>query len=232
MMPQNNRVGVRGSAVEQNRIEQRVKDDVAPAIVVNSPHATLDPRLGRRTALTLPLLPPPQKNWSLPLDSSPDTATPRGISICSSTSPVRGSMRLRSLSSPSRVPCHSSSSTQLTPVTKRLDSMVRRIAPVSGSIWWIFRSRYWPTHRVPSALARPESPPPPGAGIEESTRPVFGSIFWMRFSAIWNRCSPSNAVPACPATSSERSFLPLSGSKAFSRLPDANQTWLPSNETP
>jgi putative ATP-dependent endonuclease of OLD family len=29
-------------------------------------------------------------------------------------------------------PCHSSPSTQVTPVTKRLDSMVRRIAPVSG----------------------------------------------------------------------------------------------------
>src|SRR5262249_30132367 len=88
------------------------------------------PRLGRRTALTLPLLPPPQKNRSLPLDSSPDTATPRGISIRSRTSPVCGSMHLRSLSSPSQVPCHSSPSTQVTPVTKRLDSMVRRIAPV------------------------------------------------------------------------------------------------------
>ena len=38
------------------------QNDVAPAIIVNSPHATLGPRLGRRTALTLPLLPPPQKN--------------------------------------------------------------------------------------------------------------------------------------------------------------------------
>ena len=32
------------------------------------------------------------------------------------------------------VPCQSSPSTQVTPVTKRLDSMVRRIAPVWGSI--------------------------------------------------------------------------------------------------
>ena len=39
-----------------------------------------------------------------------------------------------SLSSPSQVPCHSSPSTQVTPVTKRLDSIVRRIAPVCGSI--------------------------------------------------------------------------------------------------
>jgi hypothetical protein len=31
-------------------------------IVINSPHVTPDPRLGRRMALTLPLLPPPQKN--------------------------------------------------------------------------------------------------------------------------------------------------------------------------
>ena len=66
--------------------------------------------------------------------------------------------------SPSQVACHSSPSTQVTPVTKRLDSMVRRIAPVSGSIWWILRSRYWPTQSVPSAQVRPESLPPPGAG--------------------------------------------------------------------
>src|SRR3546814_16155664 len=44
----------------------------------------------------------------------------------------------------------------LKPVTKRLDSMVRRILPVSGSIWWILRSRCWPTHRQPSAQAMPE----------------------------------------------------------------------------
>ena len=39
-----------------------------------------EPRLGRPTALTFPLLPPPQKNRSPPSDSSPDTPTPRGIS--------------------------------------------------------------------------------------------------------------------------------------------------------
>ena len=77
-------------------------------------------------------LPPPQKNRSPPSDSSPDTATPGGISSRSRTSPVCGSIRLKSLSSPSQVPCQSSPSTQVTPVTKRLDSMVRRIAPVCG----------------------------------------------------------------------------------------------------
>ena len=41
-------------------------------------------------------------------------------------------MRVRLLSSPSQAPRQSSPSTQLTPVTKRLVSMVRRIAPVSG----------------------------------------------------------------------------------------------------
>ena len=90
-------------------------------------------RLGRRTVLTFPLLPPPQKNRSPPSDSSPDTSTPGGISSVSRTSPVRGSTRRRSLSSPSQVPCQSSPSTQVTPVTKRLDSIVRRIAPVWGS---------------------------------------------------------------------------------------------------
>src|SRR5436309_6024495 len=93
-----------------------------------------EPRLGRRTVLTLPLLPPPQKNRSPPSDSSPETPTPGGISSRSRTSPVRGSTRRKSLSSPSQVPCHSSPSTQVTPVTKRLDSIVRRIAPVWESI--------------------------------------------------------------------------------------------------
>src|ERR1700721_2242706 len=57
----------------------------------------------RRTARTLPLLPPPQKNRSPPSDSSPDTPMPGGMSTLSRTSPVRGSIRLRSLSSPSHV---------------------------------------------------------------------------------------------------------------------------------
>ncbi len=94
----------------------------------------VEPRLGRRTALTFPLLPPPQKNRSPPSDSSPDTPTPGGISSFSRTCPVRGSTRLMSLSSPSQVPCQSSPSIQVTPVTTRLDSMVRRMAPVSASI--------------------------------------------------------------------------------------------------
>src|SRR5918992_3991248 len=98
------------------------------------PLPVAEPRLGRRTARTFPLVPPPQKNRSPPSDSSPDTCTPGGISSFSSTSPVRGSTRLNSLSSPSQVACQSSPSTHVTPVTKRLDSMVRRIAPVSGSI--------------------------------------------------------------------------------------------------
>jgi hypothetical protein len=32
-------------------------------------------------------------------------------------------------------------------VTKRSDSIVRRMAPVSASIWWILRARYSPTQR-------------------------------------------------------------------------------------
>ena len=60
----------------------------------------------------------------------------------------------------------------------------------------------------------------------------FGSILWMRSSAIWNRCWPSKAVPACAATSIERCILPLAGSKAFSLSPAAIQTCWPSNVTP
>ena len=97
------------------------------------PLRAVESRLGRRTVLTVPLLPPPQKNRSPPSNSSPDTATPAGISSLSRTSPVAGSTRLRSLSSPCKVPCQSSPSIQVTPVTKRFDSIVRRTAPVSGS---------------------------------------------------------------------------------------------------
>ena len=49
------------------------------------------------------------------------------------------------------------------------------MAPVPGSIWWIWRSRYWPTHRLPSAQVRPESRPWPGAGIDATTVPLAGS---------------------------------------------------------
>src|SRR5580704_13484850 len=100
---------------------------------ISEPLPAAEPRLGRRTVLTFPLLPPPQKNCSPPSDSSPDTPTPGGISRLSRTSPVRGSTRLKSLSSPSQVPCQSSPSIQVTPVTKRLVSMMRRMAPVWGS---------------------------------------------------------------------------------------------------
>ena len=77
---------------------------------------------------------------------------------------------LRSLRPPT---CHARARRQprLTPVTMRLLSIVRKIAPVSGSIWWILRPRCCPTQSAPSAQARPESPPSPGAGIVASTRP-------------------------------------------------------------
>jgi hypothetical protein len=39
-------------------------------------------------------------------------------------------------------------------------------------------------------------------------------------------------VPACAATSIERSVFPLAGSKAFSLSPEANQTLWPSYVTP
>src|ERR1700742_1570171 len=86
--------------------------------------------LGRRTARTLPLLPPPQKNRSLPSDSSPDTVVSGGMSSRTSSSPVFASMPVRPPSSFSQLPCQSSPSTQVTPLTKRLHSMVRRILPV------------------------------------------------------------------------------------------------------
>src|ERR1700737_4440130 len=97
------------------------------------PLPVAEPRLGRRTVLTFPLFSPPQKKRSPQPTASPETCTPDGISSLSRTSPVRGSTRLKSLSSPSQVACQRAPSTQVTPVTKRLDSIVRRIAPVWGS---------------------------------------------------------------------------------------------------
>src|SRR5690606_19177189 len=99
----------------------------------------------------------------------PDTPSPAGISSTSSTSPDCGSTRLSSLSPSSHVPCQSSPSTQVTPVTKRLDSSVRSTVPVAGSTWWILRSAYLPTHSDPSAHASPELPSPSGAGIVLTT---------------------------------------------------------------
>eukprot|EP01034_Spumella_vulgaris_P033050 gene33049-40790_t len=153
---------------------------------------------------------------------------PAGISSRSSTAPLFGSTRRISLSSPSQVACHSSPSTQVTPVTKRLELMLRMTAPVAGSTWWILRSRYWPTHRLPSAQVSPESPPWPGAGMEDSTLPVAGSILSMRSSAIWYRWVPSKAVPASQARSSVRVVSPLAGSKAISLAPVAAHTRWPS----
>src|SRR6185312_2619497 len=92
--------------------------------------------------------------------------------------------------------------------------------------------RCWPTQSVPSAQVRPESAPCPGAGMLPSTSPVSRSIFWIMASAIWYRCLPSKAVPACAATSILRAIFPLSGSRALSRSPLANQTCRPSKLTP
>jgi hypothetical protein len=49
--------------------------------------ALLMPCIDRRTTLTFLLFPPPQKNRSLPSDSSPETPTPAGMSSCSTRRP-------------------------------------------------------------------------------------------------------------------------------------------------
>ncbi len=110
--------------------------------------------------------------------------------------------------------------------------MVRTMAPVAGSIWWMRRSRYWPTHRLPSAQVRPESQPPPGAGIEPSTRPLAASILSMRCSVICQKCLPSNAVPASLPCSMRRTGWPLAVSMAISAVPVAAHSRWPSCVTP
>ena len=90
-----------------------------------------------------------------------------------------------------------------------------------------------PTQSVPSAQARPESPPPPGAGIVASTRPVFGIDL---LDAVLGDLEQVLAVERGAGVRRRRracaAVLPLSGSNAFSRSPDANQTCLPSKVTP
>ena len=103
-------------------------------------------------------------------------------------------------------------------MTKRSDSIVRRMAPVSASIWWILRARYSPTQSVPSAQVRPESRPWAGAGMVATTWPERGSTFWIRSSASCHRYSPSKAVPASAATASSRTSAPLPGSSGDDAL--------------
>src|SRR5690606_13056051 len=69
--------------------------------------ADLADRFGRRTTLSLPLVPPPQKKRSPPSLSRPDTTVSGGISSFSRTSPLAGSTCRSSLWSASQVPCHS-----------------------------------------------------------------------------------------------------------------------------
>ena len=91
----------------------------------------------------------------------------RRRSLSTLASIVRRRVRRTSEASPSQVPCQSSPSTQLTPVTKRLDSIVRRTAPVSGSTFCAIRNSAvrmspapkYSTQRAgsPSRPARPAS---------------------------------------------------------------------------
>ena len=105
-----------------------------------------------------------------------------GISSLSRTSPVRGSTRLKSLSSPSQAPCRSSSSIQVTLVTAvGLDRAKNR--PCLGIDLMDLPVPILPHPERPFGPREPESPPRPGVGIVASTRPVFGSIFWIRSSA-------------------------------------------------
>ena len=57
------------------------EDVVVELAGITEPLRYAERRAGRRTARTFPLLPPPQKNVSLPFDSSPDTPMPGGMSI-------------------------------------------------------------------------------------------------------------------------------------------------------
>ena len=142
----------------------------------------------------------------------------------SSTAPLAGSMRRMSLSSPSQVPCHSSPSTQVTPVTKRLDSMVRRMAPVRGIDL---------VDLAVAVLADPQAAFGPrearvaaGAGGRDRGHDVAGGRIDLVDARLGDLVEvlPSKAVPASQAQSSVRTTSPLAGSMAISLAPVAAQT--------
>ena len=162
------------------------------------------PRLGRRTVLTLPLLPPPQKNRSPPSDSSPETLTPGGMSSVSRTSPVRGSTHRKSLWSPSQA------SIQVTPVTKRFG--LDRAVPILPHPERLFGPR---EPRVTAAAGRRVSGEH-SAGLRvdllDATRGEPEQVL---------------AVEGCSRIGGDidrAQRFPLAGSKAFSLSPAANQT--------
>ena len=191
------------------------------------------PRLGRRTARTLPLLPPPQKNRSPPSDSSPETPVPAGISRRSSTSPRLGidAPHVALVALPGAVP-----ELAVDPGDAG-DEAIGLDGAEHGSGLGIDL-----VDPAVAMLADPERPFGPGEprsprrcrapGSWRAPRRSPGRSSGSRSSAIWNRCLPSNAVPASPATSSAPTISPLSGSRAFSLSPEANQTCWPSKRDP
>ena len=128
----------------------------------------------------------------------------------------------------SQVPCHSSPSTQVTPVTKRFDSMLRMTRPSTGSIWWIRRSRYWPTHRLPRprpgpnrcpARCRIDASTAGGVDLVDARLGDLVQVLAVEPSSVARRAASCAAAP-------------LAGSKATSAVPRAAQTRRPSWLTP
>ena len=152
---------------------------------VSEPSTAPEPRLGRRTALTFPLLPAAAEEPVAAVGFEPRHAHRRAASRAApGPRRFRGSTRRSSLSSPSQVPCQSSPSTQVTPVTKRLDSMVRRIAPVCGIDLMDLALAILPDPERAFGPGQPGIAAAAGRRDRGEHRPVFGSIFWMRSSAI------------------------------------------------
>ena len=155
---------------------------------------------GRFTARSLPSPPPPQKKRSPPSDSSPERRRRAACRAAQYFAAV-GSMRRSSLSSPSQVACQSSPSTQVTPVTKRFDSIVRRIAPGLGidlvdlalAVLPDPQRPFRPGHARGAAFGRRDGGDHAAALRVDLLDAVAGDL---------ERRWPSNAVPAWAATSS------------------------------
>jgi hypothetical protein len=148
---------------------------------------------------TLPLLPLPQKNMSLPFDSSPDTAMPAGMSSYSRTSPgLRiDSAQFALLGFPRRLAFHLGDAGDEAVRARACGNRLRWPTPLPDLRGIAFRRRSLvefgagarrkpapavraqshalrcPTQSIPSTHAIPGAPPS-GAGMVASTRPVIG----------------------------------------------------------
>ena len=180
------------------------------------------PRAVTHSTLIFPLGPPPQKTDLRHRTRAQTRRSGRHLELLQDLSGLR--FDPSSLSSPSQLPCQSSPSTQVTPVTTPLDSMVRRMAPVWIDLMDLLvpvlpdpERSFGPSEaRNHLRLRAPVSSPAHYRSSDGRPDAIFGDL---------------KQVPAveggygmrCDIDRAHR--FPMSGSSALSLSPDANQTF-------